>query len=106
MDGTCTGEHGNGLGKRDKLVKERDIGAVAAMRAVKTALDPMNIMTPGKISPAHLSGNPAKVRPIRLEAAPNNHSGRHRPANGRHRQTREKMVRPERFERPALRFVV
>jgi D-lactate dehydrogenase (cytochrome) len=48
LDGTCTGEHGVGFGKVDALVAEHG-EAVSAMRALKTALDPDNIMNPGKI---------------------------------------------------------
>ncbi|MGJ4882231.1 MULTISPECIES: FAD-linked oxidase C-terminal domain-containing protein [unclassified Bradyrhizobium] len=48
MDGTCTGEHGIGLGKVDYLRDE--LGeAVAVMRAIKAALDPEGLMNPGKI---------------------------------------------------------
>ena len=49
MGGTCSGEHGIGLHKMDFLVSEAGTGAVAMMRSIKQALDPKNIMNPGKI---------------------------------------------------------
>jgi len=49
MDGTCSGEHGIGLHKMDFLVTEAGAGAVEMMRTLKRALDPRNIMNPGKI---------------------------------------------------------
>lgn len=48
MDGTCTGEHGIGLGKQAALVNELG-NAVNVMRSIKQALDPNGLMNPGKI---------------------------------------------------------
>ncbi|TSE36077.1 putative FAD-linked oxidoreductase [Tepidimonas fonticaldi] len=47
--GTCTGEHGVGLHKMDFLRAEAGDGALALMRAIKAALDPHDILNPGKI---------------------------------------------------------
>ena len=49
LGGTCTGEHGVGVHKMGFLVDEAGEGAVEMMRAIKRALDPQNILNPGKI---------------------------------------------------------
>ncbi|MFH4979953.1 hypothetical protein AB6A40_006662 [Gnathostoma spinigerum] len=48
-NGTCTGEHGIGLGKRRYLVEEIGENGIKAMRTIKEAFDPNFIMNPGKI---------------------------------------------------------
>jgi D-lactate dehydrogenase (cytochrome) len=55
MEGTCTGEHGVGQGKRSYM--EREMGAALdVMATIKAAIDPKNIMNPGKILPERSEG--------------------------------------------------
>ena len=49
LGGTCTGEHGVGLHKMDFLAQECGTSALDVMRSIKRALDPRNILNPGKI---------------------------------------------------------
>ncbi|CEL55629.1 hypothetical protein RSOLAG1IB_01641 [Rhizoctonia solani AG-1 IB] len=51
LDGTCTGEHGVGVGKKEYLVEELGPGTVELMRTIKRAIDPHNLFNPGKLYP-------------------------------------------------------
>ncbi len=52
LNGTCTGEHGVGLGKQKYMLAEHGPNAIHLMRQLKTTLDPHNILNPGKVLPA------------------------------------------------------
>ncbi|KZT29987.1 hypothetical protein NEOLEDRAFT_1054940 [Neolentinus lepideus HHB14362 ss-1] len=51
LDGTCTGEHGVGIGKKEYLYDELGEGAVELMKTIKRAVDPLNLFNPGKLYP-------------------------------------------------------
>ena len=53
MEGTCTGEHGIGLGKKESLKQELGPGPINVMRQIKGALDPRWLMNPGKVFEHH-----------------------------------------------------
>ncbi len=49
LDGTCTGEHCAGMGKRDYLYEEPGEGTAELMKTIKKAIDPLNLFNPGKV---------------------------------------------------------
>ena len=51
LGGTVTGEHGIGAARRDWLVRQRGEAAVAVMRSIKHALDPQDLLNPGRVLP-------------------------------------------------------
>ncbi|GJN91094.1 hypothetical protein Rhopal_004111-T1 [Rhodotorula paludigena] len=57
MDGTATGEHGVGIGKKPYVENELGSGTVELLRQVKRMIDPQNIMNPGKLIPDEKSGS-------------------------------------------------
>ncbi|KAG5634793.1 hypothetical protein H0H81_000761 [Sphagnurus paluster] len=56
LDGTCTGEHGVGLGKKKYLVEELGAGTVGLMKTIKRVIDPYGLFNPGKVSILFQSG--------------------------------------------------
>ncbi|KAI0687856.1 FAD-linked oxidase-like protein [Cytidiella melzeri] len=61
LDGTCTGEHGVGIGKREYLYEELGEGTVELMKTVKRAIDPLNLFNPGKLYPDKPGNTPHLV---------------------------------------------
>jgi D-lactate dehydrogenase (cytochrome) len=53
MEGTCTGEHGIGLGKIGSMTLELGEDVVELMQDIKKVFDPHNLMNPGKVVPSH-----------------------------------------------------
>ncbi|KIP07403.1 hypothetical protein PHLGIDRAFT_105753 [Phlebiopsis gigantea 11061_1 CR5-6] len=51
LDGTCTGEHGVGVGKKKYLVDELGANTVELMKQIKKTIDPLNLFNPGKLYP-------------------------------------------------------
>ncbi|KAF8074141.1 FAD-linked oxidase-like protein [Lyophyllum atratum] len=51
LDGTCTGEHGVGVGKKGYLVEELGAGTVELMKTIKRTIDPLGLFNPGKLYP-------------------------------------------------------
>ncbi|KAF9037791.1 hypothetical protein BDZ89DRAFT_1061376 [Hymenopellis radicata] len=51
LDGTCTGEHGVGIGKREYLTEELGEGTIELMKTIKRAVDPLGLFNPGKLYP-------------------------------------------------------
>ncbi len=49
LEGSCSGEHGIGLGKREFLSREHGADSLDLMRQIKSTLDPRGILNPGKI---------------------------------------------------------
>jgi D-lactate dehydrogenase (cytochrome) len=51
LDGTCTGEHGVGIGKMHHMLREHGPAGIALMKAIKQTMDPKGILNPGKVLP-------------------------------------------------------
>ena len=58
MGGSISAEHGIGLAKRDQLARYKDPVAMELFRTLKAAIDPQNLMNPGKVIAATTEGQP------------------------------------------------
>jgi hypothetical protein len=71
MEGTCTGEHGIGLGKKESLLQELGADTIGVMQQIKLSLDPHWLMNPGKIfdgvSPQSVKSKPEATAASTLE---------------------------------------
>jgi len=65
LDGTCTGEHGVGIGKKEYLYEELGEGTVELMKSIKRTIDPLGLFNPGKLYPDEPTHEP---RPRRSHA--------------------------------------
>jgi D-lactate dehydrogenase (cytochrome) len=63
LGGTCTGEHGVGMGKREFMLAEHGEAGLESMRAVKRAFDPRDTLNPGKIFPETAAGERVQADP-------------------------------------------
>jgi D-lactate dehydrogenase (cytochrome) len=70
LGGTCTGEHGIGLGKQKYLQLEFGESGLELMKTLKTALDPHNLMNPGKLVPVSPASDVAGLRVAAAEFSP------------------------------------
>jgi len=69
MGGTCTGEHGVGVGKMDLMEVEMGVGSIETMKRIKREFDPKNIMNPGKVLHMDKSG-PSTSSPDSIKLTP------------------------------------
>ena len=71
QEGTCTGEHGIGLGKKQSLIDELGLETIGVMQTLKRSLDPHWLMNPGKIFDAvgaeHTKSQPEATAASTLE---------------------------------------
>lgn len=58
LDGTCSGEHGVGIGKKEFLYEELGEGTVELMKAIKRTIDPLGLFNPGKLYPDKPTNQP------------------------------------------------